>query len=297
MERKLEWLNYHHLQCFWLVCRRGGLVPAGRALSVTPSTVWAQVKAIEDRLGVRLLVKQGRRLVPTPEGERVARIADDLFSLGEEVLAVARGGPGGTAPARLGMVTSVPRFVSSRLLAAPLGAHRLKVVHGAADELLLKLSSQELDAVVTDEALVRTTDLRASSTEVARGALGLYAAPALRRAVARGLPGSLTDDPFLLPAPGTSFRAALDEALLRLRVRPRVVAEVDDSALLKGLAAAGHGLLAAPSLLEGELERFFGLLAVQPLPARVTYRVVTLDPRRRHPAVTALLEGAARAFD
>ena len=46
MERNVEWLNLHHLQCFWLVARRGGLAPAGAALHVTPSTVWAQVRKL-----------------------------------------------------------------------------------------------------------------------------------------------------------------------------------------------------------------------------------------------------------
>ncbi|MFZ5440268.1 MAG: LysR family transcriptional regulator [Myxococcota bacterium] len=296
MERKLEWLNYHHLQCFWLVCRRGGLVAAGRALSVTPSTVWAQMKALEARLGVALVERRGRRLVPTAEGERVARIADDLFALGQEVLTVSRGGPSTTAPARLGMSASVPRFVSAALLEAPLRTFRLRLVHGSTDELLHQLSAQRLDAVLTDEPLLRTTDLGATAVDVARGAVALYGVPALRRSLLRRLPRSLDGAPLLLPAAGTSFRAALDEELARLRVRPRVVAEVDDSALLKALAAAGHGLIAAPSLVADELHRYFGLTLTYELSTKVSYRVVTLDPRHRHPAVQALVEAARRAF-
>lgn len=295
MDRNVEWLNLHHLQCFWLVARKGGLAAAGEALNVTPSTVWAQLKAIEERLGVRLLEKRGRRLALTDQGERVARVADELFALGQEVLAVVRGEETQKTAARIGVVTSVPRFVSSRLLQPVLQAGlRIRLTHGPADELLTQLSTKRLDAVVTDEAYHRTADVRATATQVGASKLALFCGPELHEALSPRFPRSLEGAPFLLPPLGTSHRASVDEALERMKVQPRVVAEVDDSALLKALAAQGRGVMAAPELVRGELETFFGLRELAPLSASVTYQVLTLDPRVRHPAVTTLLDAAAQ---
>ena len=293
MDRNAEWLNLHHLQCFWLVARKGGLAAAGEALHVTPSTVWAQLKAVEERLGVRLLEKRGRRLALTEQGERVARVADELFALGQEVLAVVRGEETQKTAARIGVVTSVPRFVSSRLLAPVLKAGlRLRLTHGMADELSAQLSARRLDAVLTDEVYHRTAELRATVTPVGSSKLAFFCRPELHAALSPRYPRSLEGAPFLLPPLGTSHRASVDDALEQLKVQPRVVAEVDDSALIKALAAEGRGVLAAPELVRSELETYFGLRELSPLNVTVTYQVLTLDPRARHPAVKAMLEAA-----
>lgn len=296
MDRNVEWLNFHHLQCFWLVARKGGLAAAGKALHVTPSTVWAQLKAVEQRLGVTLLRKQGRRLALTEDGERVAIIADELFALGQEVLAVARGAESPKTPARIGVMSTVPRLLSSRLISPVLHqGFRVKLVHGAADDLLTQLSARRLDAVVSDGVPPGSIDGTVSVKEIGRSKLALFCRPEWYDALHARLPRSLEGAPFLLPPPNASHRSELEEVLAGWKVRPRVVAEVDDSALLKALAAEGRGVVAAPELMRSELESFFGLKELKAIPAVVSYQVVTLDPRVRHPAVNAMLEAAAKA--
>ncbi|MDP1823019.1 MAG: LysR family transcriptional regulator [Archangium sp.] len=281
-------LNYHHLQCFWLVARRGGLAAAGRALHVTPSTVWAQLKAIEDRLGVRLLERRGRRLELTAPGERVARVADELFALGREVLAVAQGGvePART-PGRVGVVAAVPRLVANRVLAPALEAGlRVRVTHGTAEDLLGQLAARRLDVVLSDDPSRGV--VKASVANVGSSRLAVFCTPALERALAPGFPRSLDDAPFVLPAAATTQRDVIDAAFARLGVHPRVVAEADDSALLKALAAEGAGVVVAPELLRGQLKSYFGLRELGRLAASVSFHLLTLDPRRLHPVAAAM---------
>lgn len=284
----MEWLNYHHLQCFWLVARRGGLVPAAKVLHVSTSTVWAQLKAVEARLGVTLLQRRGRSLQLTEVGERVCRIADDIFSLGQSVLAATRE-PASQPPLRIGAVPSLPRLVARRVVSAALGTgSRVSVHHGPAVELLGALAAGQLEVVLTDEPPAKEP-VRAHAHPIATSPLALFASPSLARTLKPKLPESLDGAPFLLPASGSAQRFAIDAALQKLKTRPRIGAEIDDSALLKSLASQGHGVIAAPELVADELKSLYGLTELCALKAHEAYFAVTRHQRLDSPEVVAMV--------
>ncbi|PZR11121.1 MAG: LysR family transcriptional regulator [Archangium gephyra] len=288
-------LNYHHLQCFWLVARRGGLSAAAKELHVSASTIWAQVKAIEDRLGVRLLEKRGRRLELTPEGERVARVADELFALGQEVLAVARGDDHLKSPLRVGIVASLPRLIARRLVTPAMQqGFRLKVQHGSSVQLMGDLAAHRLDVVLTDET-ASAHAVRSIFEPVGSSPLALFCRADLHARLAPAFPRSLDGAPLLLPAAQSAQRTLLDDEFSRVGVRPLVVAEVDDSALLKTLGASGFGIVPAPELVAEEIAALYGLLELGRLEVGESYYAVTLERQRRHPAVEAMLKAAHAA--
>src|SRR5690242_13610370 len=97
----MEWVNYHHLLYFWVVAREGGLVPAGRVLRLSHPTLSAQIHALEDRLGEKLFTRVGRRLQLTEAGKLVYGYAEDIFSLGSEMLDAVKARGGGGRPTRL----------------------------------------------------------------------------------------------------------------------------------------------------------------------------------------------------
>lgn len=286
----MQWLNYHHLLCFWLVARRGGLAAAGKELHVSPSTVWAQLKAVENRLGARLLVRVGRRLRLTAAGERVARAADDIFALGQEVFALAKGEAQAAPPVRVGVVSSLPRLVSRRFIEPALEGQRIVVVHGPPERLIGELASHLLDVVLTDDPPAADGPVKAYAQPIGTSRLALFGRPELRARLVKGYPKSLEGAPVLVPLEGSSQREALNAAFAKMKVRIRVVAEVDDSALLKALAADGEGLVAAPVLVQHEVERLYGLELLGPLPVRESYFALTLHQRLEHPGVEAMLE-------
>src|SRR5688500_67115 len=82
----MEWINYHHLLYFWVVAREGGLAKAGRVLRLSHPTLSAQIHALEGSLGTRLFEKEGRRLVLNEMGRLVYRYAEEIFSLGREMV-------------------------------------------------------------------------------------------------------------------------------------------------------------------------------------------------------------------
>src|SRR5512146_771317 len=117
MIQRMDTLNYNHLRYFWVVAREGGVVQAGRALRLSHPTLSAQVHALEDQLGEKLFTKVGRKLALTDVGRVVFRYADEIFSLGREMVDTVKDRSIGR-PVRLdvGVVDAVPKLIVRRLL-------------------------------------------------------------------------------------------------------------------------------------------------------------------------------------
>src|SRR4029453_6296348 len=112
----MEWVNYHHLLYFWVVAREGGLVPAGKVLHLSHPTLSAQIHALEDHLGEKLFTKVGRKLALTEIGRIVFRYADEIFTLGREMVDTVKGRSTGPARLDVGVVDAVSKLVVRRLL-------------------------------------------------------------------------------------------------------------------------------------------------------------------------------------
>src|SRR4029453_12223790 len=83
---RLKRLNYQHLLYFHAVVRTGSLTRASEELALSPPTISAQLRALEQRLGARVLTQNGRTLRPTDVGRLVYGYADDIFGIGRELL-------------------------------------------------------------------------------------------------------------------------------------------------------------------------------------------------------------------
>jgi LysR family transcriptional activator of nhaA len=289
----MEWLNYHHLLYFWTVAREGGLGPASSSLRLARPTLSAQIKALEERLGAPLFVRQGRKLVLTETGQAVYRYADEIFSLGRELLAVVRGGV--ARRLSVGIVDAVPKMVVRRLL-APLWALpdpvRVLCLEGSPDWLLARLATHELDVVVSDAQLPSDSSVRAYNHLLGECGVTFFGAPRYR-ALRAGFPRSLDQAPMLLPAESAALRRALDPWLDANALRPRIVAEFADGALLKACGQEGAGVFPGPTAVEKEIVRQYGVTILGRV-AEVRERFWLLSPERRlkHSAVLALSDFA-----
>jgi LysR family transcriptional activator of nhaA len=118
----MEWLNYHHLLYFWMTARRGSISRAAAELLLAPPTISEQIASLEDRLGEKLFSRSGRRLTLTEAGKTVFAYADEIFSLGQEMVGTLRGAPTGR-PMRLrvGVGDVLPRWIAYRLIEPALG--------------------------------------------------------------------------------------------------------------------------------------------------------------------------------
>ena len=293
----MDWLNYHHLLYFWMVVREGGVVRAAEKLSLSQPTISSQVRALEEMLGEKLFTKVGRRLVPTDVGQLVYRYADEIFSLGREMVDTVRGRPTGR-PMRLtvGVADVVSKLIAYRLLTPALSMPqpvRVVVREGPADKLLAALAVHDLDLVLSDSPVPPTVHVKAYSHLLTECGVTFFAAPALARSLRRRFPQSLTAAPLLLPGEGTVMRRQLDDWFQQQSLRPAIMGEFDDSALMKAFGENGVGAFAAPSIIEAEVRRQYRVVPVGTVEG-IRERVYAISAERRvkHPAAMAIAEHA-----
>jgi LysR family transcriptional activator of nhaA len=291
------WLNYHHLLYFWTVAREGGLLPAARKLRVTHSTVGAQVHALENALGEKLLVRSGRTLAPTEMGKVVLRYADAIFELGREMIDTVRGRPtGGSMRLAVGIVDVLPKLVAQRVLepVQQIGQPVRIVCHeDRLDRLLADLGAHDLDVVLSDARPPPSSPIRVFAHELGSSEVSLFAAPALATSIGRSIPAALDGAPMLLPTEGTTLRRSLEEWFRRSGIRPRVVAEVEDSALLKAFGRAGMGVFPAPSVVRDDVCRQYGVREIGKAKGVAEhFFAITTERRLPHPAVRVITERA-----
>jgi LysR family transcriptional activator of nhaA len=288
-------VDYGQLHTFWIVAKEGGVTKAAAKLFLAQPTVSGQLRALERTLGQPLLKRQGRGVVLTDTGRYLYQYAEDIFSLGREMLDGLRGLATDRAPRVIvGFADVVPKMLSYRLLNPLLsGAERVHVIvrEGKPEDLLADLALHRLDLVVSDSPVPPGSPIRAYSRLVGDSGVTLHGVEKLARHYRRRFPRSLEGAPFLLPTENTVLRRSLNDWFTAADIRPQIVAEFEDSALLKFVAAGGVGLFASPTSVERDVCRTFGVKIVGRIPAlRERFYAISAERRLRNPAVVTLLE-------
>lgn len=291
-------MNFKHLHYFWAAAKAGGVVRAGQQLHISPQTLSAQIKLLEQRLGCALLRKAGRGLELTDEGRIALGYADQIFALGAELeTALGRARQGAlTQDLRVGIADAVPKAIAYRLLEPALGAGepvRLLCHEGRFDDLLGQLAVHRLDLVLADEPMGRQTGVRAFNHALGSTATSFFAAPTLQRTLRGGFPRCLDDAPMLMQSRVSPARRRLDVWLAARQLRPRVIGEFDDAALMKAFGAEGRGVFVAPTVLEAETAAQYGVRVVGRSDELVEeYYAVTVQRRITHPSIAAITAAA-----
>jgi LysR family transcriptional activator of nhaA len=259
----MEWLNYHHLLYFWTVAREGTIARASEELRLAQPTISGQIRVLEDQLGEKLFQRSGRNLVLTDVGRLVYRYADDIFGLGRELMDTLKDRPTGR-PLRfqVGVADEVSKVIAYRLLEPAMRLTQpvyMVCRDGAAERLLTELATHSLDLVIADTPISPAIKVKAFSHALGETSVTVFGSPKLAAPRRKGFPKSLDGAPFLVPTIGKTLRRTLDQYFDQQGIRPRIVAELDDSALLTTFGQAGAGLFVAPTVLEKEVTRQFGV--------------------------------------
>jgi len=293
-------LNFRHLRYFWCVARAGSIARASEQLHVTAHAISAQLGELETALGTRLFHRSGRNLVLTDAGRRALSYADEIFSLGDEMLAALQDASHRQPVSfRVGVAAGVPRSVASRLLAPLLSADpelRLVCRDGTLDSLLGALAVHELDLVLADRAMPQKLSVRAFNHLLGRSGTGLFG-PTRLAGQAGDLPALLASEPLLLPGSDVAVRARIEQWLHDRSLRPRLAGEIDDGGLLKALAQAGAGMFVAPLAMADYVCRQYGVACLGEFDG-VSSELYAISTARRltHPAVLAIQASAQDAF-
>lgn len=290
-------LNYKHLHYFWAVAKAGGIARAGERLHVTPQTISGQISLFEEVLGHKLFTRVGRRLELTDAGRAALSYADEIFTLGEELEDVLRHRPGGRLlQFRVGVADVVPKSVTYRLLEPALRLPeplRMVCHEGKLAGLLADLAVHRLDIVLADSPMPANVDVRGYSHLLGECGLTFFATAALARRRKGGFPRCLDGAPLLLPGEDAVVRSKLMRWFDKEQIRPQIVGEFDDSALLKAFGQAGAGVFAAPSAIAQQVRRQYGVVAIGSTEAVTEqFYAISVERRLTHPAVVAISSAA-----
>lgn len=295
-------VNLHHLRYFRAVAREGGLARAAARLNLSPSALSTQLRQLEERLGHALFERTGGRLALTEAGRIALDHAEAVVRAGEELVDTLRMRGGGERPAsppvlRVGAVTTLSRNFQLGLLRRTLarGAARIVVRSGPLPDLLAALDDLALDLVLSNQPAPRDAGSPLASHLLDEQPVGLVSRPPPPGAPAFRFPDDLRSTPVLLPGPGGATRAAFDLLLDRAGVRPVVLAEVDDMAMLRLLARespAGVALV-PPVVVQDELRAGLLVERVRVPGLAEGFWAVTRERRFPNPLLAEVLAAAA----
>lgn len=288
-------LNYKHLHYFWAVARAGSVTAAAQQLGMSAQTVSGQISRLEQQIGRALFTQQGRGLVLTEAGRMAQTYADRIFQLGEELQEMlADEQLDQTLRLSSGISDVLPKSIAYRLLKPALALPqrlRLHCNEGAFDQLLHELASHSLDLVLADRPAPAAGQQAMQSHLLARCPVMIFATPALSARYRAGFPHSLQRAPLLLPSRDNVLRSQLEHWLDEQGIRPEIVGEFKDGALLQTFGEQGAGLFPAPVFAVdditggGKLDLLGRVAGVEE-----HYYAITNRRKLQHKAVQAIIQ-------
>lgn len=270
---------------------------AAERLHLTHPTISGQIRELEGALGEKLFVRVGRGLELSEMGRVVYRYADEIFALGRELVDTVKGRPTGR-PLRLvvGVDDVLPKLLVRRLLEPALRGPepvQLVVQEASVRELFARLSQHALDVVLSDSPLPPGSRVKAYGHLLGECGVTWFGVEGLAKRAKRDFPRSLGSEPLILPTEDTALRRALDPWFEVHGIRPQIVAEIADSALIKAFGQKGLGLFPAPSAVERDvLEQFDVRLVGRSDDLRERFWAISVERRIKHPAVAAITDAA-----
>jgi len=294
-------VNYKHLHYFWAVASEGGVARASERLHLTPQTISGQLGLLEKYLGVELFIRVGRNLELTDSGRLVLSYADEIFSLGGELEEVIHQLPVDRPQLfRVGVVDVVPKSITHHILQPALQMPepvRMICREASLDTLLAELTVHRLDLVLADQPIPPTVSTRGFNHKLGECAVSFFASEKLIKTLKGEFPHCLDGAPLLLPSSGNQLRSGLDRWLDKHRLHPRMIAEFDDSALMKAFGQEGAGIFIAPAVIEAEVEWQYQATAIGRVDeVKEHFYAITVERRIMHPVVSAVVEAARESL-
>lgn len=289
----MDYLNYNHLRYFHAVAHEGNLTRAADKLSLSQSALSSQIKVLEDRLGHALFERVGRRLELTEVGRITLDHADRIFETGQELLATLKQSRQVLPPLRIGALSTLSRNFQLRFLKPALSRGDLEISlrSGDAAQLLDALKSLALDVVLANEPPKSAVGSEFVAQKLAEQEVGIHGRP--EKVAYSSLAALLRAEAVILPTE-PAIRSGFFGLAAQLSVSPRIIADVDDMAMVRLLTREGAGIAVAPAVVVTD-ELAAGRIATAPfnLNIRESFYAITVRRSFPHPLLEKLLKSAA----
>ena len=293
----MEWLNFHHLRYFWTVARRGSVRKAAEELGVSQPSISAQLGLLEEALGEKLFQRSGRNLVLSEMGQLVLSYADEIFSTGRELLSAVKQRPSSRAlRLNVGMTDSLSKLIAFEILKPAFHfPHPVHVICRQAEigPLVNRLQAHRLDIVLADEPASSSLKTKTFNHKLGRSGVTFCAVPAIANKLRRNFPRSLHQAPALLPSENMGMRGALEKWFDANDLRPRLVGEFEDSALMEVAASGALGFTAVHTAVDSAALKHYGLKVIAKVEeCGSDFYAITAERRLKHPVAVAITEHA-----
>lgn len=295
-------LNYHHLQYFQAIATHGSIAKASNIIHITPQTLSAQLSLLEEQLGYDLFDRKGKRLILNDMGRITLNYAQEIFSLGDELLhSLKNHSTDFNYRFSIGVTDVIAKVFSFNFL---------KVVYNMDDKIKLvcketnlevllgELATNKLDAVLTDTALPIGSPLKAYSHLVGKCGFSFFAQKELAEKLKNNFPQSLDNTPFFTAGEGSTQRLSVLSWFDQLGISPVIIGEFDDSVLAKYFGQAGYGAFCAPSIVDKHVIEHFDVELIGRT-TEITEQYYLISPERKvkHPAVQQILQEGKKLFE
>ncbi len=290
-------INLKHLRYFWAVASYGSITKASEALYLTPQTISGQLRDLEESIDKKLFAREGRNLVLTETGRMVFSYADEMFQLGLELQDVLDGQTFGIKiTVKIGVAMIVPKLLAYRVLEPVLQMNESTnlICHEAPlVDLLADMSIHKLDAVLSDCPINPSLNIRAYNHSLGGSGITFFSVSKHAKKLEKNFPQNLHNFPFLMPSTSSSLRMNLENWFDQQAIKPRVVAEFEDRALMKAFGERGTGVFTSPQTMEKDvLEKYDVRVIGRTDEIQENFYLISPERRIRNPAVTAITEAA-----
>lgn len=263
----MSWLNYHHLQYFYVIATEGSIAKAAEKLRVGQPSLSTQLKQLEESIGQELFERKKQRLFLTEAGKVAYEYADQVFRLGNEMVeALSDRLQNNRVHFQIGALDSVPKHITREVLLAAYKAGNcmVSVLEGKGEELFRELTAHKMDLLVSNYTpSVDYQKLYARS--IAKLDVVVCGSEKYKH-LKRNFPASLEGQPFVIPTTHSKLRRDLDHFFSVNKIRVDVVAETQDSSLQLLLGEEGIGLIPVARNAVSELVKEKKILVLGDLP-------------------------------
>jgi len=296
----MKQINYRHLHYFYTVATEGGVHKAANKLNVTPQTVSGQISSMESYLGFSLFTRVDKRMVLSEMGNIAYTYADDIFRLGAELSDVlTRQVVRGEVNYVVGVIDSVPKIFAYDLLRESFKVEKqlkLNVREGDFESLLSEFALNKLDLIISDRPIPPRFGVKGYSHIIAESGFTFFSSTDLPLPDVNNFPACLNNYPVLMPGDKSLQKSLLLSWLDSESVYPTIVAEFDDTALMKLFGQEGHGGFFSPTMIEPFILSQYQPLRIIGRTVAVKDQFYAITPQRRvaNPATQFVIQEARK---
>ena len=290
-------INLKHLRYFWAVASNGSIANASEILHLTPQTISGQLSELEYQIGTKLFQKAGRNLALTDAGRLVFNYAEEIFRLSTELEGVLDGrDPSAQLTLNVGIAMVVPKLLAYRILAPVLNLEEpvhLVCTEAPFVELLADLSVHKIDLILADSPFSPGLNIRAYNHLLGESGITFFSREPDDKLYRDNFPQSLDNAPMLMPTTNCALRRSLELWFDNIDVRPSVIAEFDDRALMKAFGEAAGGIFTSPTAVEDDvLDKYAVKVVGRSEEIRERFYAISAERKIKHPAISAITEAA-----